>query len=68
MAGNHRSIPELELRIRSEQVNEGVRIAGIDNCKYTPPPSTIALYGIGEHDIKAQCEGWQSYCTAYSAL
>jgi hypothetical protein len=51
--GDHGNVSELKLRIRSEQVHEGIRIAGIDNRKYARPPSAIALYGIRGYDIDA---------------
>jgi hypothetical protein len=51
--GDHGNVSELKLRIRSEQVNEGIRIADIDNRKYARPPSAIALYSCGGYNIDA---------------
>lgn len=43
MADDHRSIAEPKLRIRSEELDETVRVAGIDDRKHTLPPCTIRL-------------------------
>jgi hypothetical protein len=62
LTDDHRNIAELKPCIRSEQVNEGIRIAGVDNREYMRPPSTIALYCTESYDIETHC------CTAYATL
>jgi len=45
-ADDHGRIPEPKLRIRSEQINEVIRVAGIDNRKHALPPHTIGVRSI----------------------
>jgi hypothetical protein len=41
MADDRTSVTEAKLRIRREQLNEGGRVARIDDCEHTLPPCTI---------------------------
>ena len=50
VADDCRSITEPKLRIRSEELNEVIRITGIDNRKHPLPPCTIGLRGTFWHD------------------
>ena len=43
MADDDRSIAKAKLRIRSEQINEAGRVAGVDDREHTLPPCAIRL-------------------------
>jgi hypothetical protein len=45
VADDDRSIAEPKLRIRSEETNEVIRVAGIDQRKHALPPYAIGLRG-----------------------
>jgi hypothetical protein len=45
VADDYGSIAEPKLRIRSEELDEVIRVAGIDNRKHPLPPCTIGLRG-----------------------
>jgi len=56
VADNYRSITKPKLRIRSEELNEVVRITGVDNCQDPLPPCAIGLRGTiwydGDHCLQ----------------
>jgi hypothetical protein len=50
VADNHGRIAKPKLRIRSEELNETVRVARVDNCEHPLPPCTVALHDAIECD------------------